>query len=1042
MRIRPLLTKSISLLLSGLLALPNAAGATSQLRQLEIMQNPEAKAGLEDRLSSSSNQGGMSRRQFVRGFLMGGSAAIATAIGNELRLSQQGPAGVAPPVPQPGPDRLLPGNAPPQGDPSLQELFPGLDSESLQRETGRFFDAVRLSQGFRANNGVRIPAGMHRSYLPDLANPGASPFLAGYPRFWVYDDALAVYYRNAVNQPDQARAIVDGFVQIADQERAGGFRGLWRFSYGTDYVDPRAPMGAVGWVFKSIYAHILATGDARHLAWTSDRLQELLFDSIHGLQVMDPQDPRYGLILAGYTGEAGGKEEAGGQKKQQVSLENEFYTGSPLGWHTGFHRWEDSAPESAKMEVFNQKAAAVQRGGRPGVAPHVILEHQWNFSDALRLAYYATQRFAPEGQAKRDFLAKLVQRHDLLMTKIREKFFIDGNPGEARFVTSMDGDGRVNRSEAWDNTGWGSWDAYDPEIAWKMLQRLDRRFTRILPASSFQGAVAGQIRPGERVKGLIFFTGTFQDPYVPANPDFERLLQPEATFGAIWRFMDFATWTPDPQRKQWAIQKATELMLGGRDGQGEYGGMRRFLELYSTQSLPGYPYATLNIQDFFSTLRSTAANGPAGMVSAGLRGANIRNFIGVIPPPEMTVGGRAPVRRLNAGMEERKSLWLGVAAGFLGFILPYAGWRMSSPPAVPVPQEPAPVQPVPIQPAPAQPEPVPVQPAPIEPPPVQKEEAPAPGTLQKAVVTPETVRVRLPKSLAGNWVVALLKTDQWYLQGQPLQVPADGMLEFSVQDYKAGSLAFPGWVDVNGGMLAVFSTRTSAESLRQARTAGNIRGTVVLFRFMANGTMLIERGALPGHPMPVAKQSGMEEAVAELIQLMTAMGETVPLLLMASGGAVPLHEVFSGQRAVTQLAGPKGALWTISGAPMAPADLERISVLPVFIQPEFREQVENQLQSAILTESNKKGWIRLADTVLEKGALVIGNKGYRDHLGEIPQNLGQIYLEVDEGGLSLVTPDLLARLLINLAPVPGEVLKVRGSFEQMADGEEASLISA
>ena len=458
----------------------------------------------------------------------------------------------------------------------LQELFPEWRDQAapIKEAADRFFERARLSEGFIASNGVQVPRGIFRSYLPDERNQD-NQFLAAKPRFWSYDVALAVYYLLKTGRADEARTVVDGLVSIARQERAKGFKGLWRFSYAPHYCDPRAPMGAVTWVFQALYAYILQTGDTRHLGWLNQQLYEMLLDENSPLQRNDPSDPLYGLIKAGYTG---------------VGQE---------------------------------------------VAEHFILEHQHNACRVLRLSYWATQRYAP---GRRGFLKRLVRRHDLLMTKIRELFYEDDEAGTARFFTSLDAEGRPNPSEAWDNSGWMAWDAYDEELNWKTLNRLIDRFTVTLPASSFEGITPGRIAPGERVHGLFFFTSSFRDPYVEANPRFQQMLQPEATFGVIIRLVHFAGRTQDPQRRRWAVERANELWHGGRDEQGEYGGMLRLLQLYDSENLPGYSYATLRVQDFFNSLRGIAANGTAGVLAAAfVNGVSISDYLDVPAPPEMTV---------------------------------------------------------------------------------------------------------------------------------------------------------------------------------------------------------------------------------------------------------------------------------------------------------------------------------------------------------------------------------------------------------------------
>lgn len=568
-----------------------------------------SKGGLEEK-----DQILLNRRRFLEGFAAGSlAAALGAGVREYLDRKGNAPLPTAPIPPEGSPADIL--SASP-----VRKLFPDLASTQLERDVERFFAGVKQSQSFIASNGVRVPAGVYRSYHPDPANR-VHAFFAGYPRFWVYDEALTVYYLLQANRPKEARTVVDALVRIAEQEKNKGFDGLWHFSYGTRYVDPRAPMGAVGWVFKAIYAYTLRTGDTKYLVWANHQLRELVLDSAKGLQVSNKEDPRFGLIQAGYEGNK--------------------------------------------------------------VAGHVILEHQWNFTDVFRLAYRATERFL---RNEEPFLNLLVQRHGLLMSKVKEKLWVDGAPGDAHFWTGMSATGAIYRSEAWDGVGWATWDAYDEEMAWKQIQHLDKRFAVKLDVSQFEDLPPNRAKAGEKVGGLIFFTRDFEDPYVRKSPKFEQMLQPEATFGAIWRLIQFSIRTTDLERREWAVQRATSL----------YRSMVRLNEIYSDEKRPGLPYATMDIELLFSTMRSIASNANAGIVTNLLKGKDGGDYIGVTPPGRMLVAGKAP---LKSGLEEFqawKHRMKGFVAGALFYGVLYGGYhltkeKVSAPPEMPIPPQPVPV---------------------------------------------------------------------------------------------------------------------------------------------------------------------------------------------------------------------------------------------------------------------------------------------------------------------------------------------------------------
>ena len=179
-------------------------------------------------------------------------------------------------------------------------------------------------------------------------------------------------------------------------------------------------------------------------------------------------------------------------------------------------------------------------------------------------------------------------------------------------------------------------------------------------------------------------------------------------------------------------------------------------------------------------------------------------------------------------------------------------------------------------------------------------------------------------------------------------------------------------------------------------------------------------------------------------RLVTEIGpETLGLLAAAAeGGVAPLHEDFRGNPGVDALAGPKRELWAISGAPLDSADVGDLATIPVFIQPEYRTQIEARLERGI-----RQGRIRLADSVLERGAVVIGDKDYRESLGE--DNiyiLGQLYVDILPGTATQVDDNLVIRLVLkmmkNLGRVSGEVVFVRGQFQLGLEAEKTTLVAA
>ena len=231
--------------------------------------------------------------------------------------------------------------------------------------------------------------GLRRSFKENPAHPD-SKSVAAFGWVWVYDVALSIYAALKAGRVRQAGYQACRLMQLAFQEKAKGFRGLWHFSYNTRgdvFIDPRGPTGANAWCLNALYSYALARGDAAVIAWANQAVEEFLFQR----QVMDPPDPRYGLVRA------------------------------------GLHNADEVKDE-------NSMGYRVYEGDLNSRYEHTILEHCIDAAGTLRLAYRATRKHLP-GQQE-EFLADLIRRHDLLMQGIKRGFW-----RESHFISALDPEG-------------------------------------------------------------------------------------------------------------------------------------------------------------------------------------------------------------------------------------------------------------------------------------------------------------------------------------------------------------------------------------------------------------------------------------------------------------------------------------------------------------------------------------------------------------------------------------------------------------------------
>ncbi len=332
--------------------------------------------------------------------------------------------------------------------------------------------------------------GLRRSFKEDAAHPD-SKSVAAFGRIWIYDVALSIYADLKAGRIRSAGYQAGRVMQLAHQERAKGFHGLWHFSYNTrgdSFIDPRGPAGANCWCLNALYSYALAHGDAALIAWANKAVEEYLFP----LQVMEPGDPRYGLVRAG------------------LHNADDLARGDEMGYR-------------------------VYEGDLNRRYEHVILEHCIDAAGTFRLAYRATRKHLPQ---REKFLAELVRRHELLMEGARRCFW-----QQDHFVSALDPRGTLYTgtdglpSVAVDNNTWAAYVflPYDLDLARLAARYVEERFLVRVPLAQVEDAA--HLPAPEGLEGLYYFRATFVDPFVQVPPEhrakLEQMFQPEAAFGFV-----------------------------------------------------------------------------------------------------------------------------------------------------------------------------------------------------------------------------------------------------------------------------------------------------------------------------------------------------------------------------------------------------------------------------------------------------------------------------------------------------------------------------
>ena len=622
-----------SVLPAGYAQQPPAVVEKEHLRGEQADQTPPLKAGLEDALKTpvpgTDLSAGLTRRQFGQ---MTAAAFVASLIGISLTpeeaASQELPERVRTVFRQFLNARRITGTKP---------VMPANLIEDRMAEVRKRYRALTGEDftGFDFND-------LYTEFEPgDRDRP-----LTQFGRFWPYGNALILQalveiYRSeaaagrkeaAAETRREAMRLMNALIKLGKTEQALGFEGGYHFSYNTNgdnFIHPVAPTGNNLWVTDTLYSTIRELGGNAwdQLEWVNGLRRRVLDD----LQVRDEKDLRFGLIQGGrYTTDAG-----------RINPRTR------------------RAYEIDDREYLDEMGYRIYRGNPNRILEDISAEH--NVADAMStlINAVAANLAAPGGTRGRltgKDLDPVVGVFRRLAENINKLWVTDEKEGD-HFITGMEksekGEWQRNPSKAVDNSSWAIiLLAYNPEMAWKSIQYVQRHFIvrqRIgdmegLPAATLartrlKPGDPNRINPDERVAGNSFFHPAFIDRFIralvpaddPGRKLWAQMLHPEATFGTIHFLRRFAETTRDEGQRKQARALAEELTRG----------MQRLQELYGGK-LPN----STRVAPLFTTLFAITPVATALIVALGGR-----NFL--LPEiPKILRDGITIRPRAKAGIEE------------------------------------------------------------------------------------------------------------------------------------------------------------------------------------------------------------------------------------------------------------------------------------------------------------------------------------------------------------------------------------------------------
>lgn len=427
-------------------------------------------------------------------------------------------------------------------------------------------------------------------------------YLKQHERMFVYDTALANYAVILQNLDtgnfDRSKKASDKIVELLKAEEKKGHVGLLHFSYNTSgdrYIDPYIITGANLWIFKSLYAYMLHSGDLTNFNLLNEFVSKYLF----ALQITNPDDKDgYGFIKAGYI-------------------------------HTGGNSYGYGIYDN----IDQQNVLETQ-------VPLVVMEHNADFIDLLRLMALVMDKY----RLTPYFRDQIVLRHAMVMQAARRALNYSADKMHWPAAIRLTGEDKVNLSRAVDHYTWlaATFAGFDDQIAYNSLNILKNEFATEINSIEIKEMRDLKNYPFEdakSAKGLIFFATDYDDFFVHINdPDKSKLaqmVQPEATAGGIIFLHCFARQTPDDNRRKSAFEFMESLVEGLAVI------YKNYSRIYKNRII-GMPYATKNIQNYFNSMPSMAATASFYIAIQTLK-SDYPYFIGIPAPAGFETALTAPV---------------------------------------------------------------------------------------------------------------------------------------------------------------------------------------------------------------------------------------------------------------------------------------------------------------------------------------------------------------------------------------------------------------
>ncbi len=391
-------------------------------------------------------------------------------------------------------------------------------------------------------------------------------FLTEHKRMFVYDVALAHYVTilRDLRSDDFTRSkhITEKIIELLAAEELKGHIGLLHFSYSTSgdrFIDPYTITGSNLWVFKALYVYMLHSGDLTHFKTVTNYVLKYLFP----LQIVDECHKAFGLIKAGYKHKS--------HKKYGHDIYDSIHDESPL-----------------KNPV-----------------PLVVMEHNVDFIDLLRLMATLIDNYSIDTPI-RDVLET---RHALVMQAVIRLTKREDDKIYWPSAIKLDQSNGVNWSYVVDHYTWlaATFLTIDPQIEWDSIKILKKDFTTDINSIEIKEMHDVRDIPfldNERAKGLIFFSPEHDDFFIHLDKrDIEKLssiVQPEATAGGIISLYHFARLTSDTDKRTETFDFMLELLEGLQI-------IHKNFKAIFDGKVVGMPYATKNVQNYFTSLPSMAS---------------------------------------------------------------------------------------------------------------------------------------------------------------------------------------------------------------------------------------------------------------------------------------------------------------------------------------------------------------------------------------------------------------------------------------------------